>query len=390
MRVMHRLPDVRPSTGCTEPAAVALAAALAARAAGGSLRRVTVRCDRGTYQNGLLAGVPGCGGRAGLDLAAALGAVAGDPGRALEVLTVFGPADLAAALGLVAREGVAIDRREDAPGLWIDARVESDRGIGEARLAGDHLAVERLLRDGAPLPRPGWSTHRAKTSAPRPATLADALDLADSLDADDEAALLAGLATNVAAAGGMGGPPLDAAEAAGALAEAASRARMTGARVTVTTSGWSGNQGLVATLPLHALGVRAAPRDLARALATSHLVGQLLREGSPSPLCHALLAASAGAAAGCARLLGGGVAEAERACHLVVASAGAPACDGAKPACALRAGLAAAQAVRCARRALDGPVDVAGGLVGETLEETARRVAASARPSACHALAPAV
>ncbi len=381
MRVMLRLPDVRPSSGCTEPAAVALAAALAARAAGGSPRRVTVRCDRGTYQNGLLAGVPGCGGRAGLDLAAALGAIAGDPARALEVLASVGPGDLAAALGLVASEGVAIARREGAPGLWIDARVESDQGTGEARLAGDHLTVERLRRDGAPLPPPGWSTQRAATSAPGPATLADAFALADSIDADDEADLLAGLATNVTAAGGTRCLTLDAAEAAGAMVEAASRARMTGARVTVTTSGWSGNQGLVATLPLHALGLRASPRDLARALATSHLVGRLLREGSPSPLCHALLAASAGAAAACVRLLGGGVVEAERACHLVVASAGAPACDGAKPACALRAGLGAAQAVRCARRALEAPVDVAGGLVGQTLEETARRVAAAAAAS---------
>jgi L-cysteine desulfidase len=379
MRVMSYLPDVQRSTGCTEPSAVALAAALAAQAAGGAPWWVTVACDPGTYRNGLLAGVPGCGGSAGLDLAAALGAVAGDPGQALEVLGTFEPSELSVALELLARQGVAITRCDGKAGLWIDARVESDQGTGEARLAGDHLHVEWVRRDGDPLPLPTWAARRAP--APRlPTTLAGALALADSVDAEDEALLLAGLDRNVAAAGDAIGDAagLDAPDAAAALAEAASRARMKGARVTVTTSGWSGNQGLVATLPLYALRRHASPRGLAQALATSHLVGHLLREGSPSPLCHALLAASAGAAAGCVRLLGGGAAEAATACSLVVASVGAPACDGAKPACGLRVGLAAAQAIRCARRAMEGPVDVSGGLVGPTLEETARRVAAAA------------
>lgn len=379
MRVAHRLRDVQPSTGCTEPAAVALAAALAARAAGGAPWWVTVACDPGTFQNGLLAGVPGSGGRAGLDLAAALGALTGDPARRLEVLSTFGPDELAAASDLVARAGVAIARRDGSPGLWIDARVETDRGTGEARLAGDHLNVVVLRRDGTSLPLPAWASLRAP-AFPGPRTLADALALADSLDAEDEALLLSGLARNVETARGAldRAHAQDAPEVAAALAEAASRARMTGARVSVTTSGWSGNQGLVATLPLHALGARAPARELARALATSHLVGQLLREGSPSPLCHAVLAASAGAAAGCVRLLSGDAADVVRACGLVVASVGAPGCDGAKPACALRVGLAAAQAVRCARRALEAPVEVTGGLVGPTLEETARRLAAAA------------
>lgn len=378
MRVMHHLPGVQASTGCTEPAAVALAAALAARAAGGAPWWVTVACDPGTYQNGLLTGVPGCGGRGGLQLAAALGAFAGDPERALEVLAGFRPDELTAALDLVARDGVGVVRRGTA-GLSILARVETDQGTGEAHLAGDHLSVVRHERDGAPWPLPRWATLRA-LDAPRPTSLVDVLALADSLDGEDQDLLLSGLARNVETARGAldRAHTLDGPETAAALAEAASRARMTGARVSVTTSGWSGNQGLVATLPLHALGARASAHELARALATSHLVGQLLREGAPSPLCHALLAASAGAAAGCVRLLGGDAGDVARACSLVVASVGPSGCDGAKPGCALRVGLAAAQAVRCARRALEAPADAVGGLVGQTLEETALRIAGAA------------
>ncbi|MCO5165926.1 MAG: L-serine ammonia-lyase, iron-sulfur-dependent, subunit alpha [Planctomycetes bacterium] len=382
MHVVQHLPCVQRSTGCTEPAAVALAAALAARAAGGAPRAIRVACDPGTLRNGLRAGVPGAGGRAGLPLAAALGALVGAPHRRLDVLAGVTAPDVERALDLVAAGAVTITERP-ADGLWVEATVETDGTRTSARLEGAHDRVVALTRDGRPLPLP-WAPPAAEVDRP-PASLDEALALADALDEDDAAALLAGMETNLAAAlfAGRGPaaasvPPEDDAEL---LASAAALARMSGAQVTVVTSGWSGNQGLVATLPLEAVARRVGSTraDLARALATSHLVARLLRDRAPSPLCHALVAASAGAAAGCARLLGGGRDEVERAAHLVLAAAGAAACDGAKPACALRVGLAAAQAVRCARRALTAPeLDLRGELVQDTLEGTARALAAAA------------
>lgn len=384
MRVVQHLPCVQRSTGCTEPAAVALAAALAARAAGGAPRAVHVVCDPGTLRNGLRAGVPGAGGRAGLPLAAALGALAGEPERRLDVLARVKARDVERAAAWVRSGGVTVAGRPEADGLWVEARVES-QARGLARLVGGHDRVVALERDGVGLDLPGWCAPAAVAAGRPPASLDEALALAEALDDEDAAALLAGMETNLAAALFAGRGPAAASVApeddAEGLATAAALARMTGAQVTVVTSGWSGNQGLVATLPLEALARRVGSSRgaLARALATSHLVARLLRDRAPSPLCHALVAASAGAAAGCARLLGGGRAQVERAALLVLAAAGAPACDGAKPACALRVGLAAAQAVRCARRAL-GPLelDLEGELVRGTLEETALAVAAVA------------
>lgn len=381
MRVLDSLPDLQRSTGCTEPASVALAAALAARAAGGAPWWITVSCDRGTFRNGQLSGVPGAAGRAGLDLAAALGALAGDPDQRLDVVAGVSPEDVDAAAALVALGAVSVVCSEDKH-LAIYVRVETDRGTGEVSVRGDHTRVVALVRDGAMLPLPTWTRRATGAGARPPATFLEALAQVAAMQPDDEAQLVAGLAMNVTAAQQAGyAPSTEPAELAGAMASAASYARMTGQRVTVMTSGWSGNQGLVATLPIHVVAERvgASRVTLARALATSHLVGGLLREAAPSPICHALVAACAGAAAGCALLLGGDAATIERACHLAIASAGAPACDGAKPACSRRVGLAAAQAVRSARRALDGPVDgLTGGLVGYTLDETARLLARAA------------
>lgn len=395
MRVIRRLPSVQPSTGCTEPAAVALAAGLASSAAATRrVRAITVVCDRGTFRNGLRSGVPGAGGRAGLELAAALGALAGDPERRLDVLAGVKPADVERALALVATGRVTVTQRPGRDeGLWIEVLVHTRTSTARARLAGGHTRVVHLRRDDAPLPLPAWSAPAdGDGDEPDPGdgdgalgSLSQALALADALDDEDEAALLAGLDTNLAAAlvggRGPGAATSSPEEDVEAMASAASRARMCGEAVTVVTSGWSGNQGLVATLPIAAVASRtgASRREVARALATSHLVARLLRERSPSPLCHALLAASAGAAAACARLLGGDPGQVERAAQLVVASVGAATCDGAKPACSLRVGLGAAQAIRCARRALEPPpADLSGGLVGATLEETARELARAA------------
>ncbi|MGE0710841.1 MAG: L-serine ammonia-lyase, iron-sulfur-dependent, subunit alpha [Planctomycetota bacterium] len=391
---MKLLPSVQPSRGCTEPVAIALAAALAARAAGGDARRVVVACDRNTLKNAQAPGIPGTGGLAGADLAAALGALAGDPERGLEVLAGVGAEDAARAQALLAAGAARAELapREGPPSLWVEARVEGAGGVGLARLADTHTNVVALERDGAPQPRPAWASAAGPSLDPdwKGQGLAELIALADALDAEDEARLLRFLALNVAACGARADAPGEELQDPDLLAGRGSLARMTGQPVTVVTSGFSGNQGLVATIPVWALAreLGVAGRPLAQALAQSHLVGSYLRSftGVLSPLCNAVHAASAGAAAGCVRLLGGELAAVELACKRVLAAAGGVVCDGAKPECSLKVELGAAQALRAARLAARGGVlDPRHGLAGETLEETARNLARLAHPALARA-----
>lgn len=77
------------ATGCTEPGAVALTAAeagAALRKAGGTrVEAVTVRASINIIKNAMSAGIPGTSYQ-GMDYAAAIGAVGGDPVHLLEVM----------------------------------------------------------------------------------------------------------------------------------------------------------------------------------------------------------------------------------------------------------------------------------------------------------------
>ena len=81
---------VIPALGCTEPGAVALAAAYAGQALGEIPVRVEVSVDSNVYKNGMAVGVPGTG-KVGLAIAAALGALISDPALELSVLSNITP-----------------------------------------------------------------------------------------------------------------------------------------------------------------------------------------------------------------------------------------------------------------------------------------------------------
>ena len=80
--------------GCTEPIAVALASALASGALRARPEHLTVACSGNIIKNVKSVTVPNSGGMRGIEAAATLGAIGGDPSRDLEVLQSVRPEDI--------------------------------------------------------------------------------------------------------------------------------------------------------------------------------------------------------------------------------------------------------------------------------------------------------
>lgn len=77
--------EVVPALGCTEPVSLALAAAVARQYLGALPDRIEAKVSPNLMKNGMGVTVPGTG-TVGLTMAAAIGAIGGDPHGGLEVL----------------------------------------------------------------------------------------------------------------------------------------------------------------------------------------------------------------------------------------------------------------------------------------------------------------
>ena len=124
-----------------------------------------------------------------------------------------------------------------------------------------------------------------------------------------------------------------------AYASAGSDARMGGCSMPVVTNSGSGNQGLTASLPVieYAKEIGADREKLYRALVISNLTAVHLKEGIGrlSAYCGAVTA-GAGAGAGIAWLLGGGLDEINHTIVNTLANVSGIICDGAKASCAAK------------------------------------------------------
>ena len=149
--------------GCTEPIAIALAAARARELLGAEPARVEVEASGSIIKNAKSVVVPHTGGLKGIEAAAAAGIVAGRAERSLEVIAEVSPEEIAGIAAYVERASIAVERAASELDFDIVVRVFSD---AEAR-----RRTRRLIP--APLPlaaRSCASPTSIRTSCARSAT----------------------------------------------------------------------------------------------------------------------------------------------------------------------------------------------------------------------------
>jgi len=388
--------EVKPSFGCTEPGAVALAAAVAGRAHGGKIERIAVRMSVNVFKNGRSVGLPGLPHLRGNAVAAAIGALAGDPSRGLMVLQDVLPSAVTQAQELVAANLLTQEIVEGVPPVWVEAVVSGGGREASCTIAHRHDRVERVVVDGTIVreaPALASASPDALYDEIKAYDMQGLWAMAQNLDEEDRRVLLEGGRMNIAIADagkdhdwGLGLALLDdcganVAEQIRRASAGASEVRMSGGDYPVMSSAGSGNHGITAIIPVvvAARALKADDRLLAESLALSHLVCGFLKAhtGRLTPVCGCAVAAGAGASAGIVMLQGGNAGQAERAVVTFVASLLGMLCDGAKETCSLKVGTAAAEAWSAADLALrGGGVRVEQGLAATNLHETGAILAA--------------
>ncbi|MEG1943622.1 MAG: serine dehydratase subunit alpha family protein, partial [Angelakisella sp.] len=135
------------ATGCTEPAAIALTAANAGKQLGIPVEEVVVLASGNMIKNAMAAGIPGTP-YTGIDYAAAIGAAAANPERALEVVSGLPQETYDRATKLVQGHKVSVDLANVTEKLYIDVTVKGGGESARAIISGGHTNVVLLEKNG--------------------------------------------------------------------------------------------------------------------------------------------------------------------------------------------------------------------------------------------------
>jgi len=389
--LLHR--ELIPATGCTEPIAIAYAAALLRKTLGALPERMEICVSGNILKNAKSVVVPGTGGKKGISTAAAAGVVAGDRERLLEVIDGITEEQREQIDAFLSSAQISVACVED--GLTLDIRISGYHGNDSAfvRIAGAHTNVVRIERNGEillndPAAQPGQDGH-----APGALNTADIVAFADSVDLDlVRAPLRRQLELNMAIAeygmsqgcGANIGRVLlcegrgDIVARARAYAAAGSDARMSGAEMPVVILSGSGNQGITASVPVTVWArERGFSEDtLLRALIVSDLVTihQKTGIGRLSAFCGAVCA-GCGAGAGIAYLEGGGYDGVAHAVVNALAIISGMVCDGAKASCAAKIAVAVDAGILGYRMYTQKQEFVSGdGIVVKGVDNTIRNI----------------
>ena len=353
--------ELVPAMGCTEPIAIAYAAAVLRETLGQPAERMEVEASGNIIKNVKSVFVPGTGGLRGIPAAAAAGMAAGDPSLDLEVLSQIGEAEQARIREYLAYTPITV-KLADSP-LIFDILVRAWAGEDSAlvRIANYHTHIVRIEKNGTILKDlPVQAAAEEGLTDKSALSVRGILEFAREADLSDvEETLSRQIRFNTAIAqeglrgdyGANIGQVLlsaygdDVKIRAKAMAAAGSDARMNGCGLPVVIVSGSGNQGLTASLPVieYAKELGADQETLYRALLVSDLITIHLKAeiGRLSAYCGAV-SAGCGSGAGIAYLYGKDKPEEallKDVSHTIVNSLAVVSgmvCDGAKASCAAK------------------------------------------------------
>ena len=335
--------ELLPAMGCTEPIALAYAAATARKVLGELPDRVVVGASGSIIKNVKSVIVPNTNHLKGIPAAAAAGIVAGDSDKELEVIAEVTPDETRQMKEFLDDTEIRVEHVDN--GITFDIIVTLYKGdsYAKVRIANYHTNIVLIEKNGEIRKQVEVAGEEEEGLTDRSLLkIEDIREVPGRQIMYNWAIAQEGLKGDYGANIGsvlleMSGN--DVRTRAKAMAAAGSDARMNGCELPVIINSGSGNQGITASVPVlvYAEEFKVDEDKKYRALALSNLtaIHQKTPIGRLSAYCGAV-SAGAGAGAGIAYLCGGGFKEVVHTVVNALAIVSGIVCDGAKASCAAK------------------------------------------------------
>lgn len=386
--------ELVPAMGCTEPIALAYAAAKAREILGCIPDKVEIGASGSIIKNVKSVIVPNTNHLKGIPAAATAGIIAGKPEKELEVIAEVSESEIPQMVEFLKNVPISVEHIDNGITFDIIVTVRKGDSYARVRIANYHTNIVLVEKNGEvifEIPVEGENeeglTDRSLLN------MEDIWDFINSVDIEDIREIIGrqieyntviakeGLRGDYGA--NIGNVLLktygdDVRTRAKAMAAAGSDARMNGCELPVIINAGSGNQGMTCSLPVleYAKEYNSGEEKTYRALALSNLtaIHQKTGIGRLSAYCGAV-SAGAAAGAGIAYLCGGGYQEIIHTVVNALAIVSGMVCDGAKASCAAKIAASVDAGILGYNMFLQGQQFYAGdGIVTKGVEATIHNI----------------
>lgn len=385
--------EMRPAFGCTEPIALAYAAAKAASVLDEFPNHIHARCSANIIKNVKSVVIPNSGGRKGLAAATVLGAIVGHPERELEVLESATDEDRKWLGTLLEANFCTVELAEGVDNLYIEITATTDEHTAVVRIENAHTNITYVSIDGNVISETINEIKEAERST-CPMTFDSIYEFTKAGDISgilpsikqqveyNTAISNEGLSNDYGANIGRllllddETPSLE--TKCKARAAAGSDARMSGCPLPVVICSGSGNQGLTVSMPIITTAEELGKTDeeLYRALVFANLLTLYVKSGigKLSAYCG-VVSAGIVSVAGIAFLKGDSKDIIEDTLVNGLVSLSGIVCDGAKPSCAGKIAISLDGAFMGYKQArLNKSYQKGDGLVAHSVDDTIKSI----------------
>lgn len=385
--------EMKPAFGCTEPIALAYAAAKAASVLDEFPNHIHARCSANIIKNVKSVVIPNSGGRKGLAAATVLGAIVGHPERELEVLESATDEDRKWLGTLLDANFCTVELAEGVDNLYIEITATTDEHTAVVRIENAHTNITYVSIDGNVISETINEIKEAE-SGTCPMTFDSIYEFAKAGDISgilpsikqqveyNTAISNEGLSNDYGANIGRlllfddETPSLE--TKCKARAAAGSDARMSGCPLPVVICSGSGNQGLTVSMPIitTAEELDKTDEELYRSLVFANLLTLYVKSGigKLSAYCG-VVSAGIVSVAGIAFLKGDSKDIIEDTLVNGLVSLSGIVCDGAKPSCAGKIAISLDGAFMGYKQArLNKSYQKGDGLVAHSVDDTIKSI----------------